>query len=39
MAGFPVAGVVDGGYSQDVTTLARRHALLHRAASNIYQQL
>lgn len=30
--GIPLAGVLGGGYADDVTVLARRHALLHRAA-------
>jgi acetoin utilization deacetylase AcuC-like enzyme len=37
--GYPVAGVVGGGYAKDITALARRHTLLHRAASEIYHQL
>jgi len=37
--GFPVATVVGGGYAQDITGLARRHALLHRAASALYWTL
>lgn len=32
-AGLPVAGVIGGGYAEDVAALARRHALLHHAAS------
>jgi len=32
-AGIPLAAVPGGGYSDDVDTLARRHAILHRAAS------
>lgn len=38
-SGYPVASVAGGGYAQDVTTLARRHALLYRAASEVYRQL
>jgi acetoin utilization deacetylase AcuC-like enzyme len=38
-AGYPVATVVGGGYSNDIKLLARRHALLHRAATDIYQDL
>jgi acetoin utilization deacetylase AcuC-like enzyme len=38
-AGYPVAGVVGGGYAKDLTALARRHTLLHRAAGEIYWQL
>lgn len=30
--GLPLAGVIGGGYMDDVTALARRHAILHRAA-------
>ncbi len=30
--GYPVATVVGGGYDKDVTRLAYRHVLLHRAA-------
>ncbi len=30
--GYPVATVVGGGYDKDVTRLAQRHVLLHRAA-------
>lgn len=37
-AGYPVACVIGGGYSQDLKTLAYRHSLVHRAASKIYQQ-
>jgi hypothetical protein len=29
----PVAGVIGGGYSNDIDALARRHATLHRVAS------
>ncbi|MBU4433717.1 MAG: histone deacetylase [Alphaproteobacteria bacterium] len=32
-AGIPVTGVIGGGYDADIDRLARRHALLHRAAS------
>jgi acetoin utilization deacetylase AcuC-like enzyme len=31
-SGIPVAGVNGGGYDADIDRLARRHALLHRAA-------
>lgn len=31
--GLPLAGVLGGGYSDDVDVLARRHATLHRVAS------
>jgi acetoin utilization deacetylase AcuC-like enzyme len=36
--GIPVAGVIGGGYAKDVDRLARRHCLLHRAASEVYAQ-
>ncbi len=39
VGGYPVAAVVGGGYASDITVLARRHALLHRAASEVYDQL
>ena len=32
-AGVPVAGVVGGGYSDDLEALANRHAILHRTAA------
>ncbi|MDI1366465.1 MAG: histone deacetylase [bacterium] len=32
-AGIPVTGVIGGGYDADIDRLARRHAILHRAAS------
>jgi len=32
-AGVPVAGVVGGGYSDDLDALANRHAILHRTAA------
>ncbi|QKV20656.1 histone deacetylase family protein [Oricola thermophila] len=31
--GIPVCGVIGGGYSKDVEAIARRHAILHRVAS------
>jgi acetoin utilization deacetylase AcuC-like enzyme len=37
--GYPVATVVGGGYAEDITALARRHALLYRAATELYQRL
>ncbi len=37
--GYPVATVVGGGYSTEILELARRHALLHRAATEVYQQI
>ncbi len=33
--GYPVATVVGGGYDKDVTRLAHRHVLLHRAALDL----
>ncbi len=36
--GYPVATVVGGGYDRDVTRLAYRHVLLHRAATELYRQ-
>lgn len=39
LAGYPVATVVGGGYARDIDTLARRHALLHQAATEVYRQL
>ena len=35
-ADIPVAGYVGGGYSSDLTALARRHCLLHRAAKEMW---
>jgi acetoin utilization deacetylase AcuC-like enzyme len=37
-AGYPVACVIGGGYAEDLDTLAYRHSLLHRAATDIYHQ-
>lgn len=34
--GIPVAGVIGGGYQQDLDSLARRHCILHRAASDLF---
>ncbi|MBB3997991.1 histone deacetylase family protein [Aureimonas pseudogalii] len=31
--GIPVVGVIGGGYSRDIETLARRHSILHRTAA------
>ena len=36
-AGVPVAGNVGGGYCPDLTVLARRHCILHRAASMMWE--
>jgi acetoin utilization deacetylase AcuC-like enzyme len=37
-AGYPVACVIGGGYSDDMNGLVYRHSLLHRAASQTYRQ-
>lgn len=37
-AGYPVAGVIGGGYADDLDALIYRHSLLHRAASEVYHQ-
>jgi acetoin utilization deacetylase AcuC-like enzyme len=37
-AGYPVASVIGGGYADDLKALTYRHSLLHRAASQVYQQ-
>lgn len=37
-AGYPVASVIGGGYADDLKALIYRHSLLHRAASEVYQQ-
>ncbi|WP_254174259.1 histone deacetylase family protein [Planktothrix pseudagardhii] len=36
--GYPVAGIIGGGYSDDLEALVYRHSLLHRAASQVYHQ-
>ena len=36
-AGYPVACVIGGGYSKDLSSLVYRHSLLHRAAQDILQ--
>ncbi len=36
--GYPVACVVGGGYSDDVDRLAQRHALMHKAAAEVFQE-
>ena len=38
VAGYPVACVIGGGYADDLKSLAYRHSLIHRAASEIYHQ-
>lgn len=37
-AGYPVACVIGGGYGKDMDALIRRHALLHRAARQVYRR-
>ncbi|WP_218082464.1 histone deacetylase family protein [Anthocerotibacter panamensis] len=37
--GVPVAAVIGGGYGDSLPDLVARHALLHRAASEVYQRL
>lgn len=37
--GFPVATVIGGGYDKDITALARRHSIVHRAATDLVKQL
>lgn len=34
--GYPVASVIGGGYSKDLTALVYRHSLLHRSAQEVY---
>ena len=34
--GYPVATVIGGGYSKDMSALIYRHSLLHRAAKEVY---
>jgi acetoin utilization deacetylase AcuC-like enzyme len=36
--GYPVAAVIGGGYATDMDALVHRHSILHRAASEVYQQ-
>jgi acetoin utilization deacetylase AcuC-like enzyme len=36
--GYPVAGVIGGGYADDFNALVHRHSLLHRTASDVYRQ-
>lgn len=37
--GFPVAGVLGGGYTPDLDRLAERHTTLHRTAAKIFRTL
>lgn len=36
--GIPVATVIGGGYSKDIDALARRHTLVHRAATELWRR-
>ncbi|MFO7031693.1 histone deacetylase [Limnospira fusiformis CCALA 023] len=36
--GYPVAGIIGGGYCEDMHGLVYRHSLLHRAATDVYRQ-
>lgn len=36
--GFPVACVIGGGYAEDMEALVYRHSIVHRAASEVFQQ-
>ncbi len=35
--GIPLAGVIGGGYQPQIDRLARRHCILHRAASDLFR--
>jgi acetoin utilization deacetylase AcuC-like enzyme len=37
-AAIPVAAVIGGGYQKNIDRLARRHTLLHQAATAVYQR-
>jgi acetoin utilization deacetylase AcuC-like enzyme len=37
-ARVPVAAVIGGGYAKDLTALVHRHSLLHRAATEVFQE-
>ncbi|MEL6821306.1 MAG: histone deacetylase [Calditrichota bacterium] len=37
--GFPIATVIGGGYDKDISALARRHSIVHRAANDLTKQL
>jgi acetoin utilization deacetylase AcuC-like enzyme len=37
-AGIPIACVIGGGYDRDPFALARRHALVHRAANHVWRK-
>jgi hypothetical protein len=34
---IPVATVIGGGYQKEIDRLARRHCMVHRAASELFQ--
>ncbi len=36
--GYPIACVIGGGYCDEMNDLVYRHSLVHRAASQVYQQ-
>jgi acetoin utilization deacetylase AcuC-like enzyme len=36
--GFPVACVIGGGYCEDMPALVYRHAIVHRAATEVFRQ-
>ncbi|MBE9012019.1 histone deacetylase [Pseudanabaenaceae cyanobacterium LEGE 13415] len=36
--GYPVACVIGGGYAEDMNALVYRHSIVHRAASEVFQQ-
>jgi len=36
--GFPVACVIGGGYAEDMDALVYRHSIVHRAATEVFQQ-
>ncbi|WP_059000878.1 histone deacetylase family protein [Leptolyngbya sp. NIES-2104] len=36
--GYPVACVIGGGYAEDMDALVYRHSIVHRAASEVFQQ-
>ncbi|MGF1493048.1 MAG: histone deacetylase [Microcoleaceae cyanobacterium] len=37
-SGYPVAGIIGGGYCDDLDALVYRHSFLHRAAAEVYRQ-
>ena len=36
--GYPVACVIGGGYQKEINKLARRHCIIHRAATDVFQR-